>query len=44
MKIFLRVLLVIGIILALVGIGFVGYGFYQKLTVEEKNPIATMEV
>ena len=44
MKIFLRILLIIGIIIAIVGIGFVGYGFYQKLTVEEKNPIATMEI
>lgn len=44
MKIFLRVLLIIGIIIAIVGIAFVGYGFYKKATVEEKNPIATMEV
>ena len=44
MKIFLRILLIIGIIIAILGIGFVGYGFYKKLTVEEKNPIATMEV
>lgn len=44
MKVFLRILLIVGIIIAIVGIGFVGYGFYQKLTVEEKNPIATMEV
>ena len=44
MKIFLRILLIIGIIIAILGIGFVGYGFYKKLKVEEKNPIATMEV
>lgn len=44
MKVFLRTLLVIGIIIAILGIGLVGYGFYQKLTVEETNPIATMEV
>lgn len=31
MKIFLRILLIIGIIIAILGIGFVGYGFYKKL-------------
>ena len=30
MKIFLRILLIIGIIIAILGIGFVGYGFYIK--------------
>lgn len=44
MKVFLRILLVIAIIIVIAGIGYVGYGFYQKITVEEKNPIATMEV
>jgi peptidyl-prolyl cis-trans isomerase B (cyclophilin B) len=44
MKIFLRIVLVILIILALVGIGFVGYGFYKKATVNYQNPIATMVV
>ena len=44
MKIFLRILLIIGIILAIVGIAFVGYGFYRKATVDIPNPIATMEV
>lgn len=44
MKIFLRIVLVILIILALVGIGFVGYGFYKKATVNYPNPVATMIV
>ena len=44
MKVFLRILLVIAIIIVIAGIGYVGYGFYQKITVEEKNPIATMEI
>ena len=42
--ILITIILIIGIIIAILGIGFVGYGFYKKLTVEEKNPIATMEV
>ena len=44
MKIFLRIVLVILIILALVGIGFVGYGFYKKATTNYPNPVATMVV
>jgi len=44
MKIFLRIVLVIFIILALVGIGFIGYGFYKKATTNYPNPVATMEV
>lgn len=44
MKIFLRILLIIGIIIVIAGLVFVGYGFYNKITVEEKNPIATMEI
>lgn len=39
-----RILLVLGIILVLVGIGFVSYGFYKKLTTDIPNPVATMEV
>lgn len=44
MKVFIRALLVLGIILAIVGIGFISYGFYLKLTVNVPNPIATMVV
>ena len=44
MKIFQRILLVLCIILVILGIGFVSYGFYKKLTTDIPNPIATMEV
>ena len=30
MKIFLRILLIIGIIIVILGIGFVGYGFIKN--------------
>ncbi len=38
------VLLIIAIILVVAGIGFVGYGFYKKITVNISNPVATIEV
>lgn len=38
------ILLVIIMILMIAGIGFLGYGYYRKLTMEVKNPIVTMEV
>lgn len=44
MKIFLRIVLIMLIILTLIGIGFVGYGFYKKITVDYPNPVATMVV
>lgn len=44
MKVFIRTLLILGIILAITGIGFVSYGFYKKLTTDIPNPVATMEV
>ena len=44
MKNFVRVLLILGIILVVVGIAFVCYGFYKKLTTDIPNPVATMEV
>lgn len=37
-------LLIIAIILVVAGIGFVGYGFYKKVTVNIPNPVATIEV
>ena len=39
-----KVLLILAIILVVAGIGFVCYGFYQKLTTNIPNPVATMEV
>ena len=38
------VLIIIAIILVVAGIGFVGYGFYKKLTTNIPNPVATIEV
>lgn len=43
-KIIIRIALILGIILALVGIGFVGYGFYKKATTNIPNPVATMKI
>ncbi len=44
MQKFKIVLLIIAIILVIAGIGFVGYGFYKKATVNIPNPVATIEV
>lgn len=41
---FVRVILVLGIVLALIGIGFVSFGFYKKITTNIPNPVATMEI
>ena len=41
---FVKILLVLLIILALVGIGALGYNYYQKAREEVKNPVATIEV
>ena len=43
-KILKRLLLVIGIILVVAGIAFVGYGVFKKLTLDIPNPVVTMEV
>ena len=44
MKIFLRTLLIIGILIDILGIGFVSFGFYKKLTTNIPNPVATIEI
>ena len=44
MKNFKNVLWIIALVLVIVLIGVIGFGYYQKLTKEVKNPIATMEV
>lgn len=41
---FLKILLIILIIAAIVGIGFVVYGYVQKATKKVQNPVATIEV
>ena len=43
-KVFIRILLILGILLALAGIIFITYGVYKKLTLNIPNPVATMEV
>ena len=44
MKIFKNVLWVIAFLLILVLVGTVAWGYYKNLTMEVKNPVATMEV
>ena len=39
-----NIITIIALILVLTLIGGVGYGYYQKATLEVKNPIVTMEV
>ncbi len=41
---FLKILLIIAIIAAIVGIVFLGYGYIKKSTMEVKKPVATIEV
>ncbi|MGN1300478.1 MAG: peptidylprolyl isomerase [Clostridia bacterium] len=41
---FVKILLIVLIIVSIIGIGFLGYGYYQKLTKNVQNPIATIEV
>lgn len=40
----IKIIIIIGIILAIAGIAFVSYGIYQKLTKKIPNPVATIEV
>lgn len=39
-----NIIWIIALILVIVIIATLGYGYYQKITMEVKNPIATMEV
>ena len=41
---FKKIILIIAIIAVILGIGFVGYGFYKKATTNIPNPVATMEI
>lgn len=41
---FVKILLIVLIIATVIGIGTLSYGYYQKLTRNVKNPIATIEV
>lgn len=40
----IKIIMIIAIILVIVGIGFVSYGIYQKITKKIQNPVATIEV
>ena len=44
MKKFTNIITIIALILIIVLIGGVVYGYYKKATMEVKNPIVTMEV
>lgn len=39
-----KIIMIIAILLVIVGIGYVSYGIYKKITTETKNPIATIEI
>ena len=41
---FVKILLIVIIIVSIIGIGFLGYGYYEKATKKIENPIATIEV
>lgn len=43
-ELIIKIIMIIAIILVILGIGFVAYGIYQKLTEKPQNPIATIEV
>ena len=40
----IRILLIIGILLVLAGIAYVGYEIYKKATLDIPNPVATIEI
>ena len=44
MKIGKKIIWLIALILVVVLIGVVGYGYYRKITMKVQNPVATMEV
>lgn len=44
MKTYQKILIIIAIILVIVGIGYLIYGYAQKATMKVENPVATIEV
>ena len=44
MELWKKILWIIALIVVIILIGVIGYGYYQKLTMEDNRPIATMEV
>lgn len=43
-ELIIRIIMIIAIVLVIIGIGYVSYGIYQKLTKNIPNPVATIEV
>ena len=43
-KVLVRILLILAVILAVAGIIYLSYGIYKKATLNEPNPVATMEI
>lgn len=44
MKIFQKILIIIAIILVIIGIGYLIYGYEQKISMKVQNPVATIEI
>lgn len=44
MKTYQKIIIIIAILLAVVGIGYLVYGYVKIATMEVKNPVATMEI
>ena len=44
MELWKKILWIIALVVVIILIGVVGKGYYQKLTMENNRPIATMEV
>ena len=44
MELWKKILWIIALVVVIILIGVVGYGYYQKLTMQDNRPIATMEV
>ncbi len=43
-ELIIKIIMIIAILLVIVGISYVGYGIYQKVTKKLPNPVATIEV
>lgn len=43
-ELLIRIIMIIAILLVVIGIGYVSYGIYQKITKKIPNPVATIEV
>ena len=43
-ELIIKIIMIIAILLVVIGIGYVSYGIYQKVTKNIPNPVATIEV